>query len=345
MPKRRGLGSVFRRQRRGGGVYPGWFIRWTDAGGTRHQQFAGATRDAAELTLSDKLRERATNRAAGVRTARQSPSLNVALSSILAALDARLRETTARDRKARLHALAPEFGDRPMREISTRDIDALVTRLRARGIAPATVGYYIACLSSAFRIGAQLGYCTVNPCKGASLPRVEQKPLDWLGPGDVARLAAAATPRMRDAIVVLYDTGLRRGELVALQVEDLVGRALHVRRSKSGRPRVVPLTKRAAAILEERAKSGGRLFAWGVGTLNGEFRDAAIAAGMPHVHPHSLRHAYASGLVQAGVDLPTVQRLLGHTKITMTMRYAQWAPADSGVRAVEMWERSRGHFP
>ena len=78
--------------------------------------------------------------------------------------------------------------------------------------------------------------------------------------------------------------------------------------------------------------------------FNQAFRAGADAAGMPEVTPHTLRHAYASGLVRAGVDLPTVARLLGHRRIETTMRYAQWAPKDAAVRAVEALEAARHGF-
>jgi integrase len=79
--------------------------------------------------------------------------------------------------------------------------------------------------------------------------------------------------------------------------------------------------------------------------LNWLFRTALDRIGRCDVTPHTLRHAFGSGLVRAGVDLATVQRLLGHRSIQMTMRYACHAPADAGALAIAALESSRGQAP
>jgi len=151
------------------------------------------------------------------------------------------------------------------------------------------------------------------------------------------------SPRMRGIVTLLAETGLRGAEARALLWTDIASdyATVLVRESKSGHPRVVPLTARAASLLRELPRTEEHVFPVDRTTFMEEFRAAADRAGMPDITAHSLRHAYASGLVQSGADLPTVARLLGHTTIQVTMRYAQWAPKDAAVRAVQALELAR----
>jgi len=205
------------------------------------------------------------------------------------------------------------------------------------------VRHYIEVLSSAWQTANRLGLAHANPCRGVALPRVEEKAVRWLSGSEIDSIVAAMPPRMRGIVALIADTGLRGSEARALLWSDVAPdlSTVLVRESKSGRPRVVPLTSRAAAILDALPRDGERVFSIDRTTFMEDFRLGADAAGMPDITAHSLRHAYASGLVQAGVDLPTVARLLGHTTIQVTMRYAQWAPKDAAVRAVQALELAR----
>ncbi len=343
MSHRRGFGSVFRRRRHDGTRYDGWFIRWTDAAGVRSQAFGGETREEAEDALASRLHERVADRAAGVRGRRDTPTFVVALPSILEALEARLKESTMRDRRLRLNALAPRLPDKPMREVTTKDVDSFVTTLRKEGLAASTVRHYVEVLSSAWQVAIRLGFARTNPCRGVALPRVEEKPVRWLAAAEIDALVAAMPEHMRAIVALIAETGLRGAEARALLWSDVTpdSSSVLVRESKSGRPRVVPLTARAAAVLRDAPRVEDQIFPVDRTTFMEDFRIGADAAGMPDVTAHALRHAYASGLVQAGVDLPTVARLLGHSTIQVTMRYAQWAPKDAAVRAVKALESAR----
>jgi len=111
------------------------------------------------------------------------------------------------------------------------------------------------------------------------------------------------------------------------------------------------LTDLAAETLRQvRAKLGDlkpkptdRVFTFSATDLNARFRIAADKEGFDEVTPHSLRHAFASGLVRAGVDLPTVMRLMGHRDVKTTMKYANHAPTSAGVVAIRALQESRGH--
>lgn len=158
---------------------------------------------------------------------------------------------------------------------------------------------------------------------------------------------AGANGWLADAVEVAVGTGLRLSELCAMRWSwvDLAGEKakLTVRNSdafttKSGRERVVPLAGRALEVLvrlaAERSSEGDDAVlkgatgeAIGKGYLSARFRHYRKLAGLPEaIHFHSLRHTFASRLVEKGVDLYRVQHLLGHADQKMTQRYSHLKP-------------------
>lgn len=155
-----------------------------------------------------------------------------------------------------------------------------------------------------------------------------------LSPEEVRRLLNALTyPRDRLMCRTIYGCGLRLGEVLRLRVQDIdpARMVLWVRQGKGQKDRAVPL---GTSLLGELPIYGaGRqpaeyLFAsyrgqpFDAGTLQRPFRKAVIQAGLTkHVTLHTLRHCYATHMLEAGTDLVTLQRLLGHSDLRTTMRY------------------------
>ncbi|HEU5219695.1 MAG TPA: site-specific integrase [Gemmatimonadales bacterium] len=158
---------------------------------------------------------------------------------------------------------------------------------------------------------------------------------DVLTRDEVARLLAAARPgRDRTILEVKYSCGLRLRELLGLKVADIDGArmALHIRRGKGQKERFVPLSARVLEVLraywrEYRPttylfpglKPGTPLYD---GTVQRLCKRTARRAGLTkRVHPHTLRHSFATHLLEAGVDLLSVQKLLGHSHFQTTAMY------------------------
>lgn len=135
-----------------------------------------------------------------------------------------------------------------------------------------------------------------------------------------------------DLIVFSAFTGVRHSELFRIRAEHIVNGVLRLdARTKNGKPRAIPLHPRALTI-------GLRLpLAISSRMLRREWDLARTKLNMLHVHWHDLRHTFASWLVQAGVSILEVSKLLGHSTIEVTMRYAHLAP-DSLARAIERLE-------
>ncbi len=146
--------------------------------------------------------------------------------------------------------------------------------------------------------------------------------------------AAAPAPVYRMVLQTAYAEGLRVSEVVRLQVTDLDSRRMlvWVRQGKGGKDRCVPLSPRLLALLRaywQRFRPTTWLFPGGtpaghlsIGAVQRACREAVQRAGLSKkASMHTLRHSYATHLLEAGTDLRTLQRLLGHNDLDTTVRY------------------------
>ena len=222
---------------------------------------------------------------------------------------------------------------------------ALLAALRARGLAPASLARRAAAARTFFRHLVLLGVRGDNPAAEVELPRRRRRLPRSLSPGEVERLIEAAsgtTPRsLRDRALVelLYGAGLRVSEAVGLDRGrvDLTDRLVRPL-GKGGKERIVPLGREGIEALR-RYLSRGRPFLdrrhrpelflnaqGGALTRAGAFlilRRLAGRAGLDpeRVHPHLLRHSFATHLLEGGADLRSVQEMLGHADLTTTELY------------------------
>lgn len=164
-------------------------------------------------------------------------------------------------------------------------------------------------------------------------PKVDEARIRFLTDAEAVRLINACPKDLRALVQAALLTGARYGELVEMRAQDvdLRGERIYVSHSKSGRPRHVPLNPEGAALFRGRVKgkTGDELMftrsdgeAWG---KNYHVRPLLEACRKAKVQPavafHELRHTYASHLAQAGVDLLTISKLLGHADTRITSRH------------------------
>jgi integrase/recombinase XerD len=228
---------------------------------------------------------------------------------------------------------------------STEDLERYLAELRANGLAPTTIARRAAALRSFFRHQVLVGARAENPAAELPLPRRARRLPRTLSPGEAERLIEAAkgtSPRaMRDRALVelLYGAGLRVSEAVGLERSgvDLDGRLVRAA-GKGGKERIVPIGRQAVDALR-RYLSRGRPFLdrrhrpelflnaqGGPLTRAGAFlilRRLAEKAGLEpgRVHPHLLRHSFATHLLEGGADLRSVQEMLGHADLSTTELY------------------------
>ena len=253
--------------------------------------------------------------------------------------------------------LAGEFLGKAAGRVRPSEVDAAAVRsflaaLHRDGAGRRTQGRALAAVRSLLRYACREGVIAANPAAAIPTPKTTRDLPRHLRPGEIETLLetpAADEPlgrRDRALLELLYASGLRVGELVSLDWRDLdlAARVLRVV-GKGGKERMVPFGRQAAAALRDwlqeweqvRAETapasdgdgdgepvflnyrGGRLSDRSVRRLLDRYVDtAALAAG---VHPHTLRHTFATHLLEGGADLRAIQELLGHSSLATTQRY------------------------
>jgi integrase/recombinase XerC len=246
------------------------------------------------------------------------------------------------------HALATLFrllGTERLRTLPTAQVRRLAARLHAAGLSPRTLALTLSAWRGLFHWLVRHRGFGANPVQGVRAPKAARQLPKALTVEQVQRLLdakAAATPalaRDRAMFELLYSSGLRLGELVALDAED--GR-LDLREGevtvigKGGKTRAVPVGARAREALREWLKLRTQLAAPGERALFVGARGARIAPGTVQarlkawarrqglgapVHPHVLRHSFATHILQSSQDLRAVQEMLGHSSISTTQVY------------------------
>jgi site-specific recombinase XerD len=205
--------------------------------------------------------------------------------------------------------------------------------------------YYLA-LGAMFERAKTWGHLMENPWRKVKKPRVPQVVPAYFTRQQFRDLMAQIDNRdLRELVVVAALTGLRQGEILAMEWSwiDFSAKLLLVQNSahfttKSKRVRVVPLCDEVMTVLlsrRERANDKGGLvfnrrgYALTPSYVTHKFKKAVLKAGLPdRLHWHSLRHSFASWLVQGGVSLFQVGKLLGHSTTSVTEIYAHLVPQD-----------------
>jgi site-specific recombinase XerD len=266
------------------------------------------------------------------------------VAAFLALLAARRSPRTVDAYRRDLAALGTFLGG-PVAGARLEDLERYTAQLRADGLSAATLARRTASARSFFRHQQLIGARADNPAAELHLPRRARKLPRTLSAGEAERLIEAASgvaPRaLRDRALVelLYGAGLRVSEATGLEKGgvDLDDRLVRVV-GKGGKERVVPLGREAADALRRYLARGRphldrrhrpELFLNAKGgalTRAGAFlilRRLAASAGLEpeRVHPHLLRHSFATHLLEGGADLRSVQEMLGHADLGTTELY------------------------
>jgi integrase/recombinase XerC len=240
-----------------------------------------------------------------------------------------------------------EMGCSEPAQVRSTTVRAYLAQLHQRRLAKISVQRSLAALRTYFRFLGREGVVEINPARVVPTPRAPKPLPRVVDAHELAELldALPATPagqRDRAALELLYGAGLRVSELVGLDLSDLdLSRRLVRVRGKGGKERVVPFGRVAEqairTYLPARARwrseapepaeleplfvnqRGGRLSDRSLRRI----LDAAVlhVATIHHLHPHVLRHAFATHLLEAGMDLRAIQELLGHASLSTTQRY------------------------
>jgi integrase/recombinase XerC len=242
-----------------------------------------------------------------------------------------------------------------MHKVEHLAIRAYLGELLGEGLSKTSAARSLAAIRSWFRWLAKTGHVEKNPAALVSTPKLPKhlprvpsiEEMNYLVDTAAANQAAAWPERDRMIFELLYGCGIRNAELVGLNLEDVhwAGEAILVR-GKGRKERYVPLgdaaaeairaylparqaklessrpiRASAALLLNLRMKGSGRLTTRSVGRI---VKRIALARGLPgEIHPHTLRHAFGTHMLEEGADLRAIQELLGHERLSTTQRYTQ----------------------
>jgi integrase/recombinase XerC len=248
-----------------------------------------------------------------------------------------------------LVGFAAYVGPRKWRDIDHITIRGFLSHLYEKGLSRTSVGRSLAAIRSLYRWLAQEGMVEQNPAALVSSPKLPKKlprvptteEMNSVLDGPMPEIAAFPE-RDRLMLELLYGCGIRNSELVGINLDhiQLKGEIILIR-GKGGKERYVPFgdaVKSALAlylpvrqeILAGCRKTtpallintrGGRLTTRSVGRI---IKKVAVAKGLSSdVHPHTLRHAFGTHMLEEGADLRAIQELLGHERLSTTQRYTQ----------------------
>ena len=336
--------GVFEREP-GSGI---WWARYTDADGKRKTRQIGAFGDARNwIEEQRRTSARASSHpVSSLRGVRYSALCDTAIEY------SKAEHRDTRGFTSRIEASRLQFGERRAASITPADVSAWFLRMEFKA---ATQNRYRAAMSKAFKLAIQNGKVQTNPARLVPAKKESAGKLRFLSPEEETRLRAALVKRPWAVphLDIALNTGMRRGEQFSLTWGDVAldRREIHLDLTKNGSSRYVALNSEAVRVLRELATEHKRLGIAKDATLflNGHrkpiadprewFLNACKEADIEGVTWHTLRHTFASRLVMAGVDLKTLQDLMGHKTIAMTARYAHLSP-DHRLNALEKLVRA-----
>ena len=338
-----------------------YYLRYEDTAGRQKQHKIGRFEDVSFSAAKKRaVQLRSEVVMGGDPRAKKAEAKSIPLYKELSAMhlaDAKLhqRSYSTTEMYVRRHII-PKWGKVRLTDIDTRAVAQWLADKRAEGLAPATVEKLRVILGRSFELGARWGVpgAEKNPTRG-----VVRKPLNnarerFLSAEEAARLrvavAASQNPQLQHIVGLLLLTGARLRELLDARWEhvDVERRAWLIPTSKTGKPRHVPLSKAALAIIEALPRF--ETCPWLVPnpdtlkpfvSIKHGFKRAIRVAKLPGLRIHDLRHSAASFMVNSGVDLFAVGKVLGHASYQSTQRYAHLAN-DTLLAAVEAGALKQG---
>ena len=357
MPRRRSVGSVYRRRRTGKGAdgkprtgyYPGWYMRLRKDG-REISRYAGTDRQTA-LDLLERVRREQDR----LELLDEEPQSDIRFEDFAEQYLtwAKRAFTTASyvSRRSVVRSqLVPAFKGLALHSIKPPRIERFIAKRRAE-VSGATCNRNLGALSSMFQRAVKLGYVSENPAERIDRDRERATALPLLSDGEQETLITEIPKDFQPLFLTALDTGMRLSEMLRLEWGDIdltTGR-IRIRLSKNKRTRFVHATGRvlarllelhAARVLAIRgpdlvfrgADSSGALRS----TWRKAFKKAAATIGRPELRVHDLRHLCAINLVRRGMDLPSVQAVLGHTSLISTLRYAAFQDDTAASRAAAL---------
>jgi len=321
-----------------------WYIDFT-FNKKRIRQFGGYTKEQARNTLT-KLRMEKLNEKMGFKKPEKKPDIlfEKFADEFIELYSKQNKRSWKRDEWS-LKNLKPFFKGKTLQEIKPDLIEgykakrkADVTRRKTK-ITESTINREIALLKTMFNKAVEWGRIDKNPlAKVKKFKENHQKDMRILTDEEAIRLIDSASSRLKSVLILALNTGMRKGEILSLKWENIDFRKgkIFIEDSKNGKSREVYMNTFIFETLKELPKNSEYVFPNNetgkhIQDVKNSFRAACNKAKIKGLRFHDLRHTAATKMVEAGIDIATVSKILGHSSIMMTMRYAH--PGEKTMRA------------
>jgi len=265
-------------------------------------------------------------------------------SSFLAflATERRLSPLTCKHYGRDINKLIELAGETPLEKLQTHHIRRFIANLHGSGLSGKSLRRMLSAWRGLFDYLGRQGLVSNNPCTGVRTPKIEKRLPQTLSPDEAIKLVeithdTTAARRDRAMLELLYSSGLRVSELVGLNLDSINAQSGEVRvTGKGNKTRIVPVGEAALAAIGEWQAVRDQLAAsneialfvnrfgkrLSVRTVQTNIKRWAIKQSVnASVHPHVLRHSFASHVLQSSGDLRAVQEMLGHASIASTQVY------------------------
>ena len=247
------------------------------------------------------------------------------------------KRSTGRDDTSLKH-LIPYFKNKYIFEVSPQSIEDYKAKRLNDGMAKSTVNRELALLKHIYTKAIEWGKITENPVKKVKLFKEDNQRVRYLEKGEITMLLNTCKGYLQPIVITALYTGMRLSELLNLIWDDIdFNRGIiTVKITKNNEKRYLPMNTELRNVLEYLKKNcnldspyvfcnnkGDRFAKF---TISHRFNKVIKELGIKNFRFHDLRHTFASHLIMSGADIVTIQRLLGHKTLAMTLRYSHLSP-------------------
>ena len=328
-----------------------WFIDLTYKG-KRIRQFGGYTKEQARNTLAKIRLERLDEKLGFSRPKTLEPVPFESFADEFLEIYSKQNKRSWKRDELSLKNLKRYFQGKALQDIGPEHVERFkaqrktdtVERFKATKktpISPTTINRELACLKTLFNKAVEWGRIEKNTVRAVKKFKEDNARERILTADEARRLIENSSDSIRPVLIIALNTGMRRNEILSLKWPnvDLLRGYIFIEDSKSGKSRKVPMNSAVSNAFMGLPHVSDFVFfnpetKAAVKDIKTAFKAACRRADITGLRLHDLRHTAATKMIEAGVDLVTVSKILGHASIQMTMRYAHPTP-ENMKRAVD----------